>query len=73
MVNESVKDYDLDLSRYKMGFAEGLREKIAEGGEGTSYAFVLGTRQGDPKCGSQASFTPSRWERRRAAAAASLG
>lgn len=55
-----MKEYDLELSRYNTGFVEGLKQRMAEGGGDKCYGFVLGTRKGDPNCGVQTSFTPSR-------------
>ncbi|CAM9150612.1 unnamed protein product [Ectocarpus sp. 4 AP-2014] len=59
LVADSVKRFDLELSRYKTGFVEGLKQRMAEGGSEKCYGFVLGTRKGDPNCGVQTSFTPS--------------
>lgn len=61
LVLDSTKKYDLDLSSYKTGFVDGLKQRMEEGGNDKSYAFVLGTRKGDPNCGVQTSFTPSRY------------
>ncbi|CAN0096245.1 unnamed protein product [Ectocarpus sp. 13 AM-2016] len=60
LVADSVKRFDLELSRYKTGFVEGLKQRMAEGGSEKCYGFVLGTRKGDPNCGVQTTFTPSR-------------
>lgn len=60
-MQRNVREYDLELSKYNTGFVEGLRQHIAKGGADQCYAFVLGTRQGDPNCGAQTSFTPSRY------------
>lgn len=60
LVEETVKEYDLGLSRYKSGFVDGLRQCIQEEGSDKCFAFVLGTRKGDPNCGVQTSFSPSR-------------
>lgn len=60
LVSENVKVYDLDLSRHQTGFVEGLKQQMEDGGSDKCYGFILGTRQGDPNCGVQTSFTPSR-------------
>lgn len=60
LVQDNEQRYDLELSRYKTGFVEGLKRRMEEGGAGNFYGFVLGTRKGDPNCGVQTSFTPSR-------------
>lgn len=63
-MKDNEERYDLELARYKTGFVEGLKQRMEEGDEGGrgggTYAFVLGTRKGDPNCGVQTSFTPSR-------------
>ena len=61
MVRENVTEYDLELARYRTGFVDGLKQRMEEGGSDKCYGFVLGTRQGDPNCGVQTSFTPSRY------------
>lgn len=58
-INESEKQYYLDLKRYDNGISKGLAEQINQLGEGSTPAFVLGTRKGDPNCGNQQSFSPS--------------
>lgn len=62
---ENEREFGLDLYRSRLGFVEGLAERIRDGGGGNgatprSFAFVLGTRRGDPNCGLQSHFTPSR-------------
>lgn len=59
-MRDNEKRYDLELARYKTGFVDGLRQRMEEGGAEKCYGFVLGTRKGDPNCGVQTSFTPSR-------------
>ena len=59
-MEDSEELYDLELARYKTGFVEGLKRRMEEGGADKCYGFVLGTRKGDPNCGVQTSFTPSR-------------
>lgn len=59
-MRDNEERYDLELSRYKTGFVDGLKQRMEEGGAGRCYGFVLGTRKGDPNCGVQTSFTPSR-------------
>lgn len=66
-VRELVKDheekYNLDLHRSRLGFVKGLAQHIKDesgGIEDLSFGFVLGTRKGDPNCGVQHSFSPSR-------------
>lgn len=61
LVLENVKEYDLELARYRTGFVDGLKQRMDDGGSDKCYGFVLGTRQGDPNCGAQTSFTPSRY------------
>ena len=57
--------FHLDLHRYDMAITHGLEAHMAhvraEGGSeaDSAFAFVLGTRQGDPNCGDQEKFTPS--------------
>lgn len=60
LVLDSEDRYDLELSRYATGFVDGLKRHMEEGGSDKCYGFVLGTRKGDPNCGVQTSFTPSR-------------
>ncbi|CAM9334039.1 unnamed protein product [Chrysoparadoxa australica] len=58
LVQDTAKQYDLELLIYKQGFVDGLRTCMEDLGGG-SFGFVLGTRKGDPNCGVQTSFTPS--------------
>lgn len=57
--------FHLDLSRREGGIAQGLEAhmdsvRASVPSQGTDhFAFVLGTRQGDPNCGGQEKFTPS--------------
>eukprot|EP00908_Phaeocystis_cordata_P005639 Transcript_16138.p1 GENE.Transcript_16138~~Transcript_16138.p1 ORF type:complete len:597 (+),score=270.45 Transcript_16138:78-1793(+) len=56
-LKETAVRYNLEVVSYAdMGFAEGIKECIAEHG---SEAFVLGTRKGDPNAGEQQLFEPS--------------
>ena len=56
-VRETIERYNLIRTSYAgVGFAQGLRECIAEHG---SKAFVLGTRGGDPNAKGQEDFAPS--------------
>ena len=56
-VRDTVEQFDLDLvTCANVGFADGLRNCIAEHG---SKAFVLGTRGSDPNAGGQQDFAPS--------------
>lgn len=64
VVKDHEEQYNLDLSRSNLSFVDGLAQHIQEQGGGrddVSFAFVLGTRKGDPNCGVQSSFTPSRY------------
>ena len=56
-VRDTIERYNLLRTSYAgVGFAQGLRECIAEHG---SKAFVLGTRNGDPNAKGQEDFAPS--------------
>jgi FAD synthetase len=64
-LREDEERFHLDLSRREGGIAQGLEAhmdsvRASVPGQGTDhFAFVLGTRQGDPNCGGQEKFTPS--------------
>lgn len=63
LVREHEERYNLDLHRSGLGFVKGLEQQMKEqsgGQENLSFGFVLGTRKGDPNCGVQHSFSPSR-------------
>jgi len=57
-VKASEVDNDLELRRYDTGFVDGLTRCIDEE-HGRPMGFVLGTRRGDPNCGTQGTFEPS--------------
>jgi len=57
LIQETTEKFDLELITYDCGFVEGLTQQVEK--EGVPTAFVLGTRKGDPNCGSQQFFTPS--------------
>jgi len=57
LINETVERYDMELITFDCGFVEGLTQQVEK--EQVPTAFVLGTRKGDPNCGSQQFFTPS--------------
>ena len=52
-VRASIQRHALNLTTFDCKFVEGLNRLIAED-PGRSFAFVLGTRKGDPNCGNQA-------------------
>lgn len=52
--------FDLQLKRYSCGIIDGIKQH-AEANKGSAPAFVLGTRLGDPNCGKQGTFAPSRY------------
>ena len=52
--------FDLQLKRYNCGILDGIKQH-AEANKGSTPAFVLGTRQGDPNSGTQGLFAPSRY------------
>jgi len=58
-INDTEKQYCLNLKRYDNGISKGLAEQIKLLGDGRTPAFVLGTRKGDPNCGNQEAFSPS--------------
>lgn len=51
--------YDLDIEEYKCGIVEGLKRHVDSMQVKSSPAFILGTRKGDPNCGSQETFSPA--------------
>lgn len=57
-VNETEERYDIHLSRFETDFVTGLGQCILKN-KGRQLAFVLGTRVGDPNCGTPAFFSPS--------------
>lgn len=59
-IDESEEMYCLNLTRYDTAISQGLSEHITRSGNGKGVAFVLGTRKGDPNCGNQQHFAPSR-------------
>jgi hypothetical protein len=52
-VRRTIQRHALNMTVFDCKFVEGLRRLIDEG-DGRSFAFVLGTRKGDPNCGNQA-------------------
>jgi hypothetical protein len=50
----------LNIKRHKEGIKIGIKKQVEAMGEGKVPAFVLGTRKGDPNCGNQETFSPSR-------------
>lgn len=60
-IDESEELYCLNLTRYDTAISQGLSEHIKACGSDRGVAFVLGTRKGDPNCGNQQHFAPSRY------------
>ena len=61
-LREDEQRYSLDLSRHDMGIAQGLSahmDSVQAHTGSKHFAFVLGTRKGDPNCGDQEKFSPS--------------
>lgn len=56
--------YGLDIKCYECGINQGLKEHVEgmkrKSGSDIAPAFILGTRKGDPNCGEQETFAPSR-------------
>lgn len=59
-IDESEEMHCLNLTRYDTAISQGLSEHIKASGSDKGVAFVLGTRKGDPNCGNQQHFAPSR-------------
>lgn len=59
-IEYSERLFDLQLKRYSCGIIDGIKQH-AEANKGSAPAFVLGTRHGDPNCGTQGIFAPSRY------------
>lgn len=60
-IKESEEQYCLSLIRYNCAISQGLTEHIKQMDSRSTPAFVLGTRQSDPNCGTQQAFAPSSW------------
>lgn len=61
-VAQAVAEADAQLYTYEGGIVEGLREHIdaqRRAGRSATFAFALGTREGDPNCKGQTAFAPS--------------
>ena len=59
-IKESEEMFTLKLHRYHSGISQGLIDHINSLDSQKTPAFVLGTRKGDPNCGDQQFFAPSR-------------
>lgn len=59
-INRSEQTFGLNILRYNCSIVQGIKLHVDSMPQDSVPAFVLGTRKGDPNCGLQETFTPSR-------------